>query len=147
MEFSVGARFLISCEPRQVRVVEILGRDVVVEWPWRSVDPDSQYQWDRTVALPVDRTRVDWFQTPWRLEPRVGLRPGFQCRLSIPPTEVIVREVYLFDQPRDIGWLPRPSFAVVMVAAGEAEDLEDADFTIYFDHAEPIEFSALSHSA
>ena len=143
IEVKVGDRLLISCAPVRVRVTGVLRREVLVEWPWRTVDPESKFRWDGTVAVPVDPSRAEWFQSPWRLEPRAGLAAGDWCRLSIPPTEVIVRERYSFDEPRDIGWLPRPSAAVRLAPAGESEDQEGADFVLYLDATEPIDITPL----
>jgi hypothetical protein len=141
MNFTVGDRYVISCAAQQARVEWALRREVMVEWPWRTADTESKYRWDGTVAIPIDPSRLEWFQSPWRLEPQSGLKAGDPCQVSIPPTEVIVRKVHVFDEPRDIGWLPRPTAAVELVAAGEAEDKEDATFTIYLDSPEPIEFT------
>jgi hypothetical protein len=80
----MGDRFVISCAPRDVRVVRVMRREVFVEWPWGAPDPTSRHRWDGDVSVPIDPTHPDWAQTPWRLEPRTGLTAGDRVQLSIP---------------------------------------------------------------
>jgi hypothetical protein len=131
MKAAVGDRFVISCAPRDVRVVRVMRREVFVEWPWGTPDPTSRHGWDGDVSVPIDPTHPDWAQTPWRLEPRTGLTAGDRVQLSIPPTEVVVQEVLTFDEPRDIGRINRPTGALRF----------DVGFFLWIDHDEPIEFS------
>lgn len=139
-DYQAGERILIRSEPRTVRVARMLGRHAAVEWPWLEVDPESRFHWDGTVAIPTDPTRLDWWETPWRLEPHTALKRGNECLLFIPPTELIVRAVHTFKQPKDLGWLPRPMSAIEVAFA----EVEAPPFVIYFPNAEPIELTRLA---
>jgi hypothetical protein len=102
IDFRPGDRYVISCTAREVLVSWVVGREVMIAWPWRTADPQSRFRWDGTVAVPCDPTRLDWLQTPWRLEPRVGLSEGDTCLVSIPPTVVTVKSVHRYDPPLDV---------------------------------------------
>jgi hypothetical protein len=137
--FRPGDRYVISCAAREALVSWVVGREVMVAWPWRTADSQSRFRWDGTVAVPCDPARLDWLQTPWRLEPRVGLNEGDTCLVSIPSIVVAVKSVHRYDPPLDVGWLPRPSLGVEMVATGDTEAAEEAGFVLYFDCDEPIQ--------
>lgn len=148
MNFQAGQRFLIRCDSHEVRVKSVFGGEVAVLWPWGQVDPGSRTRWDGSVAVPSDPLRFAWFESPWRLEPSDGLRPGDICQLFIPPTEVIVRHVESPETPLDIGRVPRPTQVVEFAMIDETqhleeEELDEASFTIFFELVEPIEFIPL----
>src|SRR5688572_8915891 len=117
MKFEVGQRLLIWSDPRAVRVDALYGDLVAVHWPWGTVDPESKYAWDGTVAVPTDSSSLEWVQTPWRIGPRADLRVGGVCELLIPATECIVAEIERFDHPEDTGSLPRPTSALTLMFA------------------------------
>ncbi|MEV6931979.1 hypothetical protein AB0M46_46860 [Dactylosporangium sp. NPDC051485] len=137
MTLKPGDMLLMECERTSVRVSRIIRSWVMVRWPWREIDPESRTRWDGTVAIPCDPTRIEWFHTPWRLDPHVGLSVGDTCSLFIPPTRVIVRGVHQFDPPMAMGYLPRANYAVEMVEVAH-QDNENVGFVMYFDFAEPI---------
>jgi hypothetical protein len=84
---------------------------------------------------------------PWRVEPGAGgLEAGDACRVGIPPTWVIVREVRSYVPAKDVGWLPRPVLGLSVVAAGDEGDKE-ADYLVYLDSAEPVSATGASARA
>jgi hypothetical protein len=135
----VGDELLLECLPADARVVTVTDRYAFVEWPWREIDPASARKWNGLVAFPRDPDSLEWANTPWRLEPNPEeLESGSTCRVGIPSTVVLVRSIRLFDPPRDLGWLPRPTTGLDVVIAGADQFDEDSGFLIYLDGAEPL---------
>lgn len=146
-EFSVGQRLLIWSEPCGVRVDAFYDDLVAVAWPWGTTDPHSKYSWDRTVAIPTDPSGLEWAQTPWRVEPQPDLEVGGACQLLIPTTECIVLAVDMFDEPKDLGSLPRPMSAVTLAFAElplpSRRFVDHAVFALYFTNAGPLDESVV----
>lgn len=139
-DLQVGDELIIACEPADAVVAKIAHSYVFIRWPWRELDQTSRAKWDGTVALPRIESSQEWGNTPWRVEPSSGeLKVGDSCMVGIPPTRVIVRNVKIFDPPRSLGWLPKPTAGADVVEVGRQDD-EEAGYMIYLDGAEPISF-------
>ena len=137
-EFRVGETLIISCDWADAQVTKVDGFYVCLEWPRGTVDPQSRYRWNGQCMFPRDPRHYDWSNTPWHLEPDSDqLETGDTCQVGIPPTRVLVREVYDFDPPEDLGSLPRPTRGLAVVAVNE-QDNEDAGFILYLDGRDPI---------
>ena len=137
LQFDEGEIVCISCVPTRARVSRTTGRYVFVEWPWRSVDPDSRFRWDGTVAFPVDPESTEWDNMPWRITPRPSeLSAGQPCVVEIPAMDVIVERICRYDPPRDTGWTPRPALDIVVRPVETVHD--EGSFLLYINAAEPI---------
>ncbi|MFD4874670.1 hypothetical protein ACFWOB_15105 [Streptomyces sp. NPDC058420] len=137
--FQVGDHLSLECAPSDAEVSKIAGRYAFIAWPWREVDSRSQHRWNGQVAFPRSSDSFEWLNTPWRIEPDVGmLEEGDVCMVGIPPTRVIVRAVRSYDPAKDLGWLPRPSVGLSVVPVGDFEDDDEAGYMIYPNGAEPI---------
>jgi hypothetical protein len=90
--------------------------EVILRWPWRRIDPASQYGWTGgEYGFPFD----DLHMTLYRTEPPMQqLRAGQRCRVGIPPTLVHVVDIAVLDTPEDTGMLPRPSGWISLLRAG-----------------------------
>ncbi|WP_238011836.1 hypothetical protein KZZ52_13435 [Dactylosporangium sp. AC04546] len=128
-------------------MVDFYGDLVAVEWPWGTPDPHSRFGWDGTVAVPTDPSRLEWVQSPWRVEPPVGLGVGDVCQLVIRETACIVRAVDVFETPKDVGSLPRPTSALTLAFAELPPPLrrfvDHAAFELYFTDAGPVDASVV----
>ncbi|MFY1697925.1 hypothetical protein [Solwaraspora sp. WMMA2101] len=142
--YTVGELLLISAEAFDARVAGTTLRRVLIDWPWREIDPDSANSWDGTVAFPRDPDSYDWCNTPWRLEPDPSdLEAGDSCFIGIPPTKVIVIGIEKFEPPADFGFLPRPEYVLEVVPVDMLDD-EEAGFVLYLNGEEPIELERVS---
>jgi hypothetical protein len=137
-DFRAGELLTLACEPADACIASVSSGYVYIEWPWREVDPGSRFRWNGQVALPWDAGSREWVNTPWRTEPDVGeLETGDTCWVGIPPTRVVVRAVLRYSPARDLGWLPRPTLGLSVVAAGDKDD-DEAGYLVYLDGAEPV---------
>ncbi|MFI6763201.1 hypothetical protein ACIBF5_29125 [Micromonospora sp. NPDC050417] len=144
--YAVGDLLMIRANAFDALVVKTTLRRVLVEWPWREVDPDSQNSWDGTVGFPREPDGRDWSNTPWRLEPDAAeLEAGELCLVGIPPTKVRVTGVEKFDPPADFGFLPRPDCVLELVPV-EMSDDEDAGYVLYLNGKEPIQTELIEKS-
>jgi hypothetical protein len=66
-----------------------------------------------------------------------GLEAGDACRVGIPPTRVIVREVRSYAPAKDVGWLPRPASGLSVVPI-DGEGDQEAGYLVCLDGAEPV---------
>ena len=124
-----------------VRVVDVSEFHASVEWPWGQIDPDSQFRWNGQRAFARSADSDDWIRSLFRTEPEPwNLVAGSECKVGIPETIVQVIDVYHYDLPQDIGWLPRPHTMLTVIPADHPEyaDLEDAGDTIDIPSAAPI---------
>ncbi|MGC4897417.1 hypothetical protein [Micromonospora sp. DT31] len=116
---------------------------MLVEWPWRAVDPESANSWDGTVGFPRDPDAYDWRNTPWRVEPEtVELGRGDSCFVGIPTTEVQVTAIERFEPPADFGFLPRPVVALEVCPIEYLQD-EEAGYVLYLNSDEPIDIEGV----
>jgi hypothetical protein len=116
---------------------------VYLAWPWKVEDPESEFDWDGTVAFPMDTESQEWRNTPWRLESDPwDLKPGDTVELSVPDVEATVMSVKKFERPKDAGWLPRPTLVLGLCATEFADDPE-AGFVLYCDTDEPVSISVV----
>lgn len=137
--YTVGDLLIISAEAFDSRVASTTSRRVLIDWPWREVDPNSANSWDGTVGFPRDSEAYDWCNTPWRLEPDVSeLQTGDACFVGIPPTEVRIVGMEKYEPPADFGFLPRPDYVLELVPVDMLDD-EDAGFVLYLNGEEPID--------
>jgi hypothetical protein len=136
--FTVGDVVRLSCEPGSARVAQVMVSHVMVEWPWRRIDPDARrVRWNGTVGLPRLPEHPDWGHSPWRTDPDVGgLREGDVCSVGIPPVQVRVSGIRRFDPPMPLGWLPHTALALGLVLSGHEGDPEGG-FSVYLPSAEP----------
>lgn len=142
--YTVGDRLVISSEAFETIVARVTARRVLVEWPWREVDPHSRNSWDGTLGFPRDSDAYDWCNTPWRLDPDPEeLESGSPCFVGIPPTEVIVTSIEKYDPPADFGFLPRPDYVMELTPEATIED-EDAGYVVYMNGNEPIELETIN---
>lgn len=139
--FSVGDDILLSCEAESTHIERVVGGYVFVKWPWNGPELNSNMVWDGTVALPRSPESREWANTPWRMEPDpVEVVAGEPCLVGIPPTKVRLQGIEISSVPRETGWLPRPSFAIVVMPVVEGRPLdEDAGFRVFLASDEPIE--------
>ncbi|HTJ69836.1 MAG TPA: hypothetical protein VL551_20030 [Actinospica sp.] len=137
--FTVGDIVRISCECEEARVARLMGGNVMLDWPWRTIDPDCRrFRWDGTVGLPRDPDHYDGGNSPWSTDPDVQeLGPGDVCQVGVEPTEVRIVGIRRFDPPAALGWLPHTDVALGMCFLG-VEDDPEGGFTIYLPSAEPF---------
>ncbi|WP_329788292.1 hypothetical protein V1227_27380 [Lentzea sp. DG1S-22] len=129
---------VVSSPVVSTTVARVSRYHVFLDWPWKTKDPKSEFDWDGTVAFPRAPDHPDWLHTPWRLETEPwDLNPGDTVELSIPEVDAVVLAVKRLERPRDTGWLPRP---VLVLEFGTAESA-DAGFVLYCDTDEPITIS------
>lgn len=141
--YTVGDLLMISAEAFDARVVGATSRRVLIEWPWREVDPESANSWDGTLGFSLDPEAYDWCNTPWRLEPDPSdLGVGDACFVGIPPTEVRIVGIEIFEPPADFGFVPRPDYVLTVVPVDMLDD-EDAGYALYLNGVEPIEIEIL----
>jgi hypothetical protein len=145
--YRVGEVVRISCEPANARVTRVTAHHVMLEWPWRKIDPDSRkFQWNGDVALSRDSGHQDWGNRPWRTDPdEQELSQGDVCIVGIVPVKVRITGIRRFDPPVGLGWLPHSELALGIVFLGDEDDPEAGD-TIYLPSAEPIVIERLSGS-
>ncbi|HEX6968166.1 MAG TPA: hypothetical protein VF174_05045 [Micromonosporaceae bacterium] len=137
--YTVGDLLMISAEAFDARVAGTTPRRVLIDWPWREVDPESTNSWDGTLGFPRDPDAHDWCNTPWRLEPDPSeLKTGDSCFVGIPLTEVRITGIEKFDPPADFGFLPRPDYVLEVVPVDMVDD-EEAGYVLYLNGEEPIE--------
>ena len=137
--YNVGDLLMISAEAFDVRVAGTTPRRLLIDWPWREVDPKSANSWDGTLGFPRDPDAHDWSNTPWRLEPDPSeLQTGDGCFVGIPPTEVRIKGIEKYEPPADFGFLPRPDYVLEVVPVDMLDD-EDAGFVLYLNGEEPID--------
>lgn len=143
--YAVGDLLVISAEAFDARVSGITARRVLIEWPWRESDPESENSWDGTLGFPRDAEAYDWCNTPWRLEPDPSeLEVGDSCFVGIPPTEVRVTGIERYEPPGDFGFLPRPDYVLEVVPVDMVDD-EEAGYVLYLNGEEPIEVEIVGH--
>jgi hypothetical protein len=137
-----GDVVLIKCPSREAVVEDISAQYVSIRWPWNQVDPESATQWNGLRAVPLNPEARDWSNEPFRVtsSPR-PLDRGGVCEVGIPDAVAYVVHVDEFSDPMDVGWLPRPSAYVSLVAYGVKilPDMEEIGFTLDPDGEEPIE--------
>lgn len=98
---------------------------VVLRWPWRRVDPASQYGWMGGESAFLFR---ELHKSLYRTDPPMRqLRPGQRCRVGIPPTLFHLASIWLLDEPLDRGWLPRPSGWLIVLPVGATFDPTDRE--------------------
>ncbi|GAA1577498.1 hypothetical protein GCM10009827_119140 [Dactylosporangium maewongense] len=143
MEFRIGQRVLIRCEPCEVRVADVMTGFVFVEWPWTELDPRSGYAWEEPIAVPTNPSMLEWVQSPWRVQSNVEFRQGETCWLAIPEVECVVTAFEVFGKPVDMRTVPRPTSVVTLAfveSYPESERFgEQGRFQIYFTDAGPVE--------
>lgn len=145
--YTVGDRLLISAEAFDARVVGTTPHRLLIDWPWRETDPESDNSWDGTVGFPYAPGAPGWLNTPWRLEPDAAeLHVGDPCFVGIPPTAVRVTSIERFEPPADFGFLPRPEYALEVVPVDAIEDPE-AGYVLYLNGREPIHIEVLADPA
>jgi hypothetical protein len=106
---------------------------IVVNWPWKEVDPSSQFAWDGTVAFPRDERSPEWLNTPWRFEDVVrDFNVGDEVPLWIPKAEFSVLSVETLEVPRAVGGRPRPRLEIELCHVDQIDDPE-AGFVLYCD--------------
>jgi hypothetical protein len=143
MGYNVGDLLIISAEAFDARIAGTTPRRVLIDWPWRSVDPESVNPWDGTVDFPRDPYAYDWRNTSWRLEPDPSeLEKGDACFAGIPPTVVEIAGIEFYEPPADFGFLPRPDYVIEVVPADMIDD-EDAGFVLQLNGDEPIDIAVI----
>ncbi|MGW4245810.1 hypothetical protein, partial [Nocardia sp. NPDC004722] len=122
-EYRVGDIVELSCPFTEAQVRELTEDEVLVEWPWRVVDPDSAGPpWNGTVAVAAGPDAPGWDRELFRIRPIEGEpAAGEPCHIGIPATIVRIVEVRQFDPPRDTGWLPRPRREIAYVRPGQPD--------------------------
>lgn len=136
--YAIGDSLTISAEVFDARVARVTPRRVLIDWPWREVDPNSETSWDGTIGFPRGPDAYDWCNTPWRLEPDPSeLKVGQMCLVGIPLTMVKVTLIEVYEPPADFGFLPRPDFVLGVVPL-EYLGEEEAGYSIYLNGQEPI---------
>ncbi|MGW4945936.1 hypothetical protein ACWEOZ_30640 [Actinoplanes sp. NPDC004185] len=145
--YTVGDLLLISAEAFDARVVSTTPHRLLIDWPWQEPDPESDNPWDGTVGFPYASEAHGWLNTPWRLEPDASeLQAGDPCFVGIPPTEVRITSIERFEPPADVGFLPRPEYALEVVPVDALED-EEAGYVLYLNSREPIHIEVLADPA
>ncbi|MEV0622294.1 hypothetical protein AB0I81_53880 [Nonomuraea sp. NPDC050404] len=120
MDLHIGDILQLSCDPISVPILDTSSHYVTVRLPWHQVDPESEYGWDGNHQLPRHLDSAEWSATPFRFEGNPMLFvPGENRVISIPRTITYVAGIEQFDQPLDIGWLPRPTKTVSLLPQGE----------------------------
>ncbi|MFE5107257.1 hypothetical protein [Streptomyces sp. NPDC056663] len=126
MDLRVGDVLRISCPFTETLVTgkHQPGREVVLKWPWWSVDPDCEWiHWNGDVVVNGDAGQDEQRRGLFRTDPAPHrLTTGDMCRVGIPPTLVHVIDVAHYSPPQETGRLPRPSRLVVVLPAGLSFD-------------------------
>lgn len=136
---TVGELIRISCKPENTRINRVTPHYIMLQWPWRSIDPESRrVRWSGEVALPRDPDHFEWHNTPWRVEAdTLELQVGDIALVAIVPVTVRIRRIHRHDPPIKLGWLPRPEIALGVCFLGD-EDKQEAGFLLHRPTAEPI---------
>jgi hypothetical protein len=126
--FRLGDVLRISGPFVETTVTDVDEFMVVLRWPWRRVDPASDYGWmGGEFAFPFRELHKTLYRTD---PPMQELRPGQRCRVGIPPTLFHVASIWVLDEPLDRGWLPRPSGFLTVLPVGATFDPTDRESTI-----------------
>lgn len=131
--FRVGERLRISSEVFETQVVAGRAHSINLAWPYGEpdTDPDAPARWDGTIVFPRDDDHYQWNNTPYRTEPSTSeLAAGDWCFVGIPPTDVEVTALLVYEPPVAWGWLPRPTWAIGLCAVADLH-AEEAGYVLY----------------
>ncbi|MEU8248428.1 hypothetical protein [Nonomuraea sp. NPDC048916] len=119
MDVHIGDAVQLSCDTVLVPILDISGDYITTRLPWYQVDPASEFGWDGTRRLPRNPDAGEWLATPFRFqEDPTSFVPGETRPLSIQGIVAYVARVEHFDQPLDVGWLPRPTVSSALLLQG-----------------------------